>query len=190
MSAAEHRDLLSRVGSDVTSFDPQRVLAMPAATFVQSSPGVGWTMILLVALPLAVLEWMIGSFRAAVTFLLSDWISAPLTLLAIWTLARLGSSEAARLISDPDSGSSAAAHGTIAAVCMLLPGNARIVSLIALLAVDFAQFTFQRLDAALAHLLASLVGVRLGAAWLATTHPNSIRGKLRAFASTRTPEVN
>jgi hypothetical protein len=169
MTPAEHRELLSRVGLDVSSFDLQRVLAMPIATFVQSSPGVRWHMVLLVAAPLAVLEWLAGSFRAAATFLFSDWISAPITLLVIWILSQLGFSTASRLMHVPETGSSAAAHGTISAGCMFMPGKLRYVSLAILFCVDIVAFAFQGLDAALAHVLASIVGTAIGAVWMA--HP-------------------
>lgn len=165
LSATEHTALLERLGTDVDGFDPDRILAMPLATFVQSEPGVRWHMLLLVAVPLGVLERRAGSARAAITFLLSDWISAPLTLAAIWGLARLGSAAATRLLDVADAGSSAAAHGAMAAACVLLMRRWRVPALAAVYAYVLAAFGFQRLDTAIAHLLATIVGTLFGLSW-------------------------
>jgi hypothetical protein len=162
MNVAQHRRLLERIGTDVDDFNARRGLVMPLATFVQSSPGVRWHMVLLVLVPLALLECVVGSWRAATVWLLSDWISTPLTLLAVWALARLGSNAATRLLDSADAGSSAAAHGAIAVVCLSLPGKWSTIALSALFAIDLGAFSFERIDAALAHLTASAVGLGLG----------------------------
>lgn len=167
MGTAEHTRLLERIGSDVDDWDARRLLAMPLATLVQSAPGVGWDMVLMVALPLALLERRVGSLRAAATFALCDWVSTPLNLLAIWTLARLGSGEARAFLDTADAGSSAAAHGTIAAVAVLLPGRWRWAALAG--AYGFVTgallLGFQDLDAALVHAIATVIGTALGLLW-------------------------
>lgn len=156
--------LLERIGTDVDGFDARRILTLPLATFIQSSPGVDWPMLLLVGAPLVLLESATGSVRAAAIWLLSDWISAPITLLAMWGLAQLGSQAARQLLDVADAGSSAASHGAIAAVCLTLPGRLRPVAVTGLFGIDLFAFTFERIDAAVAHLVASAVGIGLG--WL------------------------
>jgi UDP-N-acetylmuramyl pentapeptide phosphotransferase/UDP-N-acetylglucosamine-1-phosphate transferase len=49
---------------------------------------------------------------------------------------------------------------------MLMPGRWRYASLALFMSIDIAAFTFERLDAALAHLLATLVGAGIGFVWL------------------------
>lgn len=167
MGPTEHTRLLERIGADVDDWDARHLLTMPLATLVQSAPGVRWHMVLIVALPLALLERRVGSLRAAATFALCDWLSTPLNLLAMWALARLGSAEARALLDVADTGSSAAAHGTIAAVAMLLPGRWRWAALAG--AYGFVTgallLGFQDLDAALVHAIATVIGTVFGLVW-------------------------
>jgi len=159
---AQQRVLLDRIGMDLDALRVFRIWYVPVATFVQSSPGVEWHMLLLVALPLVTLEFLIGSLRTLVCFLASDWLTAPLIVLVLWVLSGLGSSDAARMIHEPDTGSSAAAHGVIACAIVLLPPRLALVCLAALLAISIYAFAFLRLDAAIAHLLGIAVGLCLG----------------------------
>lgn len=169
MTNQEHLALMSRIGTNVSDFNAPHLLTMPIATFVQSSPGVKWHMLLLVAVPLAFLEWLVGGRWAATIFLLSDWISEPMTSFALWAFARAGSSTASRILGTVDTGSSAAAHGAIGAICVLAAGRWRVLSLAALFSFELAAMSVRRFDVAVAHLLASLVGIGIAAIFLRNT---------------------
>lgn len=164
-SVADHDRLMDGVGMDLPALRHFRLWAMPIATFVQSSPGVEWHMLALVGFPLLALEYGAGSWRALVTFLLSDWLTAPVTVLTLWLLSDLGNSQAHRLLSDPDTGSSAAAHGVLAAAIMLLPPKWAAGGMAILIGISLYALTFERLDAAIAHLLGITVGAVLGLLW-------------------------
>lgn len=165
LSPADHAALLERIGADVSNFRLQSILTIPLATWVQTRPGARWDMLLLVALPLLSLEHLAGSRRAAVTFVLSDWLTVLPTLATLSLLARLGSDRATALLGSPGAGSSAAAHGTIAAACMLIPALWGRPLLAAAVIFVIVALSFQSLDAAVAHLFATVVGVILGLRW-------------------------
>ena len=165
LTSAEHDRLMDRIGMDWPALRQIHIWGMPLATFVQSSPGVEWHMLALVGLSLVALEFVVGSWRALLTFLLSDWLTAPVTVLILWALSGLGDNQASRLLFDPDTGSSAAAHGCLAAVIMLLPGKLAAISMAILLGISIFALTFERLDAAIAHLLGIAVGSAFGRFW-------------------------
>jgi len=114
-----HDRLMDDIGMNLSSLKHFRFWTVPIATFVQASPGVAWTMLLLVGLPMIALEWLAGSWRALITFVLCDWLTSPVTVLVLWGLSGLGNANATRFLIDPDTGSSAAAHGVIAAAIMI-----------------------------------------------------------------------
>ncbi len=161
-SAAHHQETLRRIGIDLDLLRLNHLWALPVATFVPSSPGLRWHMLLLVAGSLALLEYRAGSLRALITFLLTDWISSPLTVLALWCLAHLGSTQALQTLHIPDAGSSAAAHGALGAAFALLPDRWSVTALCGFFAYGVVALSFQRIDAALAHLLASVIGATIG----------------------------
>ncbi len=162
---ATHDRLMDNIGMNLSSLKHFRFWTVPLATFVQASPGVAWTMLLLVGLPMIALEFMAGSWRALITFLLSDWLSAPLTVLVLWGLSGLGNTVASRVLNDPDTGSSAAAHGVIAAAIMMLPPKLAAIGMTILVGITIIAISFFRLDTSLAHFLGIAVGAVLGAIW-------------------------
>lgn len=161
-SYAHHQETLRWIGIDLDLLRLDHLWALPVATVVQSSPGLRWHMLLLVAWSLALLEYLAGSLRALITFLLTDWISSPLTVLALYCLAHLGSSQALQTLHIPDAGSSAATHGALGAAFAVLPKRWSDLALCGFFAYGVAALSFQRIDAALAHLLASLIGATVG----------------------------
>jgi hypothetical protein len=160
-----HDRLMDRIGMDLPSLRHVRLWTMPLATFVQSEPGVAWSMLLLVGLPMIALEFLAGSWRALVTFLLSDWLTAPVTVLILWALSGLGDAGASRLLADPDTGSSAAAHGAIAAAIMLLPPKLRWIGMAILIGITAILMAHYRLDTSIAHVLGTAVGAGFGWHW-------------------------
>ena len=66
---------------------------------------------------------------------------------------------------DPDTGSSAAAHGVIAAAIMMLPPKLAAIGMTILVGITIIAISFFRLDTSLAHFLGIAVGAVLGAIW-------------------------
>jgi hypothetical protein len=161
-TAARHEAMLGRFGLDLDLLRLHHLWTLPIATFVQSSPGVRWHMLLLVAASLALLEYRAGSLRALITFLVAHWISSPLTVVVLSGLARGGSERALHTLHRPDAGSSAAAHGALATALALLPTPWSVIGVSGLLTYSATAIAFQRIDAAVAHLVASVIGAACG----------------------------
>jgi hypothetical protein len=166
--SVHHRLLVDHIGLDLNKLLDWQLWTLPASTVVQSRPGIGAPLAVFVAVALALLEYIAGSWRAALTFFLSDWISAPLTILIAWPLAHLGLDRAYVVLYRPDTGSSAAAIGTLAAALVFLPGHWRTVSLAMLFGVLLCLIPTPGLSANIAHLLGALVGLALGLGWSRT----------------------
>src|SRR6185312_6129276 len=83
-SDARHDLLVNGVGLDLHKVLSVQLWTLPVSTLVQSTPGIGMFLAIFVAGALGLLEYLAGSWRAAVIFFLSDWISAPLTILVAW----------------------------------------------------------------------------------------------------------
>jgi phosphatidylglycerol lysyltransferase len=162
---SDHQRLLDTLGYDLGALQSGRVWTLPAATLIQAQAGIRWHQALLVLLFLGLLEFEVGSLRTLVTFFLTDWISAPLTVLALWGLGALGWATAEQMARTPDMGSSAASFGAITAAAVLLPKPLREVSLAGVFGFLLIAPTFQQLDIALGHLFAALVGAALGIVW-------------------------
>jgi hypothetical protein len=122
-------------------------------------------MLLLVGLPMIALEWLAGSWRALITFVLCDWLTSPVTVLVLWGLSGLGNANATRFLIDPDTGSSAAAHGVIAAAIMMLPPKLAAIGMTILIGITIFAIAFFRLDTSLAHFLGIAAGAGFGAIW-------------------------
>jgi hypothetical protein len=163
---AEHRALVDRVGLDLNKVLDGRLWTLPASTVIQSNPGIGIRLALLVLVSLAAIEYAAGSLRAILTFFLSDWISAPLTVLVAWPLAHSGFDRAYNVLNRPDTGSSAAALGALAASLVFLTSRWRIAAFGALFAALIYLLPTAGLSANIAHLLGAVVGTGLGLLWL------------------------
>lgn len=164
-SHVDHRLLIDNTGLDLTKVLNWQLWTLPASTVIQSSPGIGEKLAILTVVGLALIESIAGSVRAALTFFLSDWISAPLTILVAWPLAHLGFHQAYRVLDRPDTGSSAAALGALAAALMFLPGRWRIAPIAALFTVLLLLLPSPGLSANIAHLLGTLTGAVFGYLW-------------------------
>jgi hypothetical protein len=163
---AEHHRLVARVGLDFSKVLSGQLWTLPASTVIQSSPGIGIRLALVVAVSLACIEYAAGSLRAIVTFFLSDWISAPLTVLVAWPLAHSGIDRAYYVLNRPDTGSSAAALGALAASFAFLPSRWRVAAYGVLFLTLIYLLPTPGLSANIAHLLGALVGVGFGMLWL------------------------
>lgn len=151
----------ARFGLTWASLSHGRLWTMPISTVLQSDPGFPWIICFFSLTALFALETIAGSRATIVTFVASDWISAPLTAVALRLLAGLGDGRAAGLLDAGSTGSSAAFHGCYAAGIMLLPRRWAMRLMPVFLAIVVIEFLFERLDDSIAHAVAVLVGVLL-----------------------------
>jgi hypothetical protein len=162
---ADHEWILNHVGFDLDALKAGRVWTMPAAMLIQASAGVKWHQPLVLLLFVGLLEYQAGSLRALIAFFLSDWISSPLTILALWGLGALDWSTAGELAETPDMGSSAASFGAVAAGAVMLPRPYRETALAVLIVYLVVEYAFEPLDVAMAHSIAAALGGGLGLLW-------------------------
>lgn len=162
---ADHRILVDDVGLDLGKVLSWQLWTLPASTVIQSDPGIGPKLAALIVVSLAAIEYLAGSVRATVTFFLSDWISAPLTVLVAWPLAHLGIDRAYNVLYRPDTGSSAAALGALAAAMVFLPPRWRSAALGLLFAILIYMLPTPGLSANIAHFLGALTGMLIGLIW-------------------------
>ncbi len=161
----DHRILVDDVGLDLRKVLDWQLWTLPASTVIQAQPGIGPKLAVLIVVSLAALEYIVGSWRAAVTFFLSDWISAPLTILVAWPLAHVGIDRAYNVLYRPDTGSSAAALGALAAALTFLPRRWFIVSASVLFTILVCLLPTPDLSANIAHVLGAITGLGFGSLW-------------------------
>ncbi len=165
-SLTSYRLLIDDIGLDLSKVLNWQLWTLPASTVIQSNPGIGPKLAILIVIGLASIEYIAGSARAVITFFLADWISAPLTILAAWPLAHLGLHRAYVVLYRPDTGSSAAALGAVAAAMMFLPGRWRVAFLGTLFAILVYLLPTPGLSANIAHLLGAFTGAVIGLVWI------------------------
>lgn len=157
----QHPDIRRYVGWDLDTLKAGRYWRQLAGTLIQGQPGFKWHQPLVLLLLVGWLEYQAGGRAALVTFFLCDWVSAPAATAIVWGIASLGTHSAQMLAHLPSSGASAASIGCGAAAATLLPGRWGVAGGPFFLAIVLHSFTYQKLDASFAHLLATLVGIGL-----------------------------
>src|SRR4051812_44571592 len=165
---------LNYVGVDIDSLQAGRFWTLLSSTFVQSSPGVVWHMMLMVIASLGSLEYLIGSGPALLIFVMGDWVSSILTVGALWVLSAFEIGSATRLLHLPGAGSSAAAYVAGSAACVLLGGRWGRIALALVLTSAVVSFAFLQLDIATAHLVATAVGAGFGCLFVQTRCSDSL----------------
>jgi hypothetical protein len=161
-TSADFAEKLDQYGLSYEILRAGEIWHLFTGTFIQSDPGIAWSMILLLVCSLVPCEYLAGSSRTLITFFTCDWVASLFMVLSIRLLAGIGMASAQHLLDIPDAGSSAAAHGCMAAAFMLLPRRLAFASYGIFLAVTVALLFQQELDAATAHLAAVLLGGTLG----------------------------
>ena len=162
---AEYAEKLEKYGMSYEILKAGHFWHLLTGTFIQSEAGIALSMILLLVCSLVPCEYLAGSRRMLITFFISDWVATLLMVLSLRLLAGLGMASAEAMLDVPDAGSSAAAHGCMAAAFMLLPRRIAFASYGILLAVTVVLLFQQDLDAGIAHLAAVLIGGAFG--WFA-----------------------
>ena len=161
-TSADFAEKLDRYGLSYEMIRDGRFWHLLTGTFIQSDPGIAWSMILLLVTSLVPCEYLAGSKRMLITFFTCDWVGSLLMVIGVRLMAALDISDAVERLSMPDAGSSAAAHGCMAAAMMLLPRRLAFITYGIFLGVTLALLFQQELDAAIAHLVAVLMGGALG----------------------------
>ncbi len=141
-----------------------KLWVIPLATLVQSEPLIKWLMAIFVFASIATLEYQIGTLKAVVHFL-----HLRLGQLAVDGAAPLGTgkrgSASGAALGEASAGPAfrRPAFGTLTAGFYLLrePWRRLLMSGVTLYLIG--QFTFERLDVSIAHVLAALIGLAL--AW-------------------------
>lgn len=159
---AQFARVLNRFGLSYHDVRSGQIWHLFTGTYLQSDPGIAWSMLLLLVTSLLPCEYLAGSWRMLITFFASDWIGSLAMVLGLRMLAWFNIADAAQHLALPDAGSSAAAHGCLAAAIALLPRRLAFVAYGILLGVTIALLFQQDIDAAIAHLAAVLVGGGLG----------------------------
>lgn len=149
---------------DWESFEQFEFYRLLTSPFLQTSPGYSQTVIGLTAFTLPLFELRTSTLRTTLTFLAGDWLSTVPILVTLKLAGLAGNDVAARLASQPDSGSSSGGFACLGAFCLSLPFRWRLAGL-AGFAVFFAvRLAFWHRLFDFQHALATLVGM---AAWLA-----------------------
>lgn len=145
-------------------FELHRLLLSP---LLQTSPGFSTTIFGLTSIVVPAYELQDGTRRAIAIFFAGDWLSTLPVLFTLKLAAAAGSASAARLASEPDSGSSSGGFACLGALACSLPFAWRTSAFAGLglffairLALWHRLFDFQ-------HALATLVGI---AAWTVWEH--------------------
>ena len=130
---------------------------------MQSVSGIHFSMVVVLLSAYVLAETFAGSLALVCVVFLSDWFASVMGLLTFRLLAGLGSADAHALLSTPDAGSSATAHGAYAlAAATLLPRKLAIGLFSLLLAVTAVLFFEQQIGASVAHTYSSLFGGAVG----------------------------
>jgi hypothetical protein len=166
MTAAEHRLWVERLGFDLDAARAARLWTLPFATVFQADPGIGFrfaTLLVESGTLAGLVEARRGAMQALAIFFVSDWAAAGLRLVTLCLLAALGSEHARGLLHVADTGSSAAATGTLAGLVVVYRGTWRRLAAVVLggwLAYGALLF---RLDVAVVHCWGAIAGGLLAA---------------------------
>jgi hypothetical protein len=137
---------------------------LATSPFLQTSPGYSQTIIGLTAFTLPIFELRTSTLRTTLTFLAGDWLSTVPILVALKLAGLAGNDVAARLASQPDSGSSSGGFACLGALCLSLPFRLRLAGLGGLAAFFAIRLAYWHRLFDFQHALATLLGI---AAWLA-----------------------
>lgn len=163
-----HRALVDTLGVNRDDLRHWRIWTLPFETLVQADPGLSRKVIGsvgLTAIGLGALEYRVGTRAALAMFFVADWLAALLRVPVLAALAAAGIGRARLYLDVADTGSSVAAYAALAAACTTLSGRHRTVALTLLLGWLCLQFTFERFDVPVAHLIGWTLGTAAGAWW-------------------------
>ena len=162
MVEIEHDDLLERLGFDYDLLRSAHVWHLLTGTWIQSTPGIAWTMVALVFGGTVFLELFAGTWAMLLTCISGDWVATILTTLTLRVLSELNDAAVTPLLSIPDSGTSALAHAGYGAAVLLLPRRWLKFAIPLLVILTAIQFFIVTLAPAIVHCWATLYGAVIG----------------------------
>lgn len=162
-AAADYASTLNRFGLSWEMLRDGKLWHVFTGSLIQSDSGIALSMTALVLCSLVPCELLAGHRLTFATFFLCDWIASLSATIALRVLAEWDVGDAKSLLTLPDAGSSAAAHGCLAVACTLLPGRLAWGAYGLLFGITIGLLFEQDLDAGIAHLFAVLAGGLLGA---------------------------
>lgn len=169
-----HGRLLDRFGFDFDDLSNARFWHFLTSTWLQSTPGIAWTMIVVVFGGAFFLELFAGTSAMLITCITGDWVATLLTSMTLRVLTEFGDSSVANLLSTPDSGTSAFAHAGIGAAVLLLPRRWLKVAIPILIVLVATQFYYIELTPAIVHSWAALYGALVSwFVWRPRVRPDS-----------------
>ena len=166
---------MRKVGVDLGTLVHFRLQHLALSTFYQSKPGIDWWMVAALALIVGSLDYVVGTTRAAVTFLVSDILTSILTVLALAAMGAAGWHYAHAAARTPDSGSSVAMLACASALAMVLPGWKRMVGLLILAVYVLPALLWWSFATWLAHLIGTSIGIAFGARFRVDSSGHAVR---------------
>jgi hypothetical protein len=167
LTAAQHHDLVARLGVTPAALRELRLWTLLVSPVVQSDPGIGFfffVQAVTVFVAMGLLEPRVGAARALLVFFGSEMVVEPVRLLTLAALDRLGSAQAGTLLHAGDTGSSAAVTAVFAAFAMTLSPRRRRVGLLAVAAWVIGGALYFPIDVGIDHAAGALCGVVVGLA--------------------------
>lgn len=162
---AQHEAIMRKVGVEMGTLVHLRLQQLALSTFYQSKPGIDWRMVVAIALIVGGLEYIVGSMRAALTFVISDIVTSIVAVLALASMGAAGWHYAHAAARTPDSGSSVAMLACAGALAMVLPGWKRTAGLLVLAVYVLPALLWWSFATWLAHLIGTCIGIVFGAAF-------------------------
>ena len=171
----QHEAIMRRVGVDLGTLVHLRLQHLVLSTFYQAKPGIDWWMVVALALIVGSLEYIVGTGRAAVTFLVSDILTSILTVLVLAAFGAAGWHYAHAAARAPDSGSSVAMLGCASALAMVLSGWKRVLGVFVLAVYVLPAFLWWSFATWLAHVIGTCIGLAFGARFRGDAKRRAVR---------------
>lgn len=153
-SPGDYDRILDRFGFSWELLTKGRLWQIFSENFIQSTPGLEWSMVAMVISSFVICEAVAGTRPLIVAFFATDWMASISTVTTLKVLSLVGYTAADRFVTEPDAGTSASVHGAYAIAAAMLPVRMAAALWTALFAFTIVMLRFQSLDAAIAHLWA------------------------------------
>ena len=162
----DHLQIKRSVGVDLHVLAHVRIDHLLLSPFYQSSVGIDWRMLLAIALIVGALEYIVGSLRAAVTFVASDIATSIAAVLLLAAMGAGGWQYAHTAARTADSGASVGMLACSGALAVLLPARLRPIAFVVLAAYVLPAFLWWSYATWIEHLIGSAIGIAFGALFL------------------------
>lgn len=164
---ALHPELQGHLALDWDALESLELYRIVVSPFLQTGAGFSPTILGLTTLAVPVYEVCAGTRRAVITFFAGDWLSTLPILFSLKVAGWLGSASAARLVSQPDSGSSSGGFACLGAFTLLLPWRLRLLAICGLAGFFAVRLVAWHRLYDFQHIVATLVGMAVWTSGLA-----------------------